>query len=123
MDEFPFEIDGFDIRFLIAEKGIRWTAYNANGDNGGMSKAGTEIIDRLARKRKCVITCRDMSVQEARLLLPRIEPLYVTLRYYDLALGVVSKVMYSNNADALVNCIYSDGEALIQGVSFPLVMM
>lgn len=123
MDEFPFEIDGFDIRFLIAEGGIKWTAYNVNGDNGGMSKAGTEILDRLARKRRCTITCRDMSVAEAKLLLPRIEPLYVTVRYHDLALGVVQRVMYSNNADAAVNWIYSDGEALIRGVSFPLVMM
>lgn len=121
MATFPFAINGVDIRHLIAENGIKWQRGDIDGENAGRAKNGDMIRDRLAIKNRCDVICRDMSLAEAQMLQQLIEPEFVTLQYTDLLFGNVSKVVYSNNGDATIGCIFDDGDALITGVSFPLI--
>jgi hypothetical protein len=116
-----FSIDGTDIRSFIAEDGVKWQRNDIDGENAGRSKSGTMIRDRIGIKMRCDITCRPLTLQEARLLQSLIEPEFVSVQYTDLLYGDVTKVMYSNNGDATISAAFGDSDALIRNVTFPLI--
>ncbi len=121
MAQLVFTIEGVDIRHLIVEDGIKWQRSDLDGENAGRNKAGDVIRDRIAIKRRCDITCRDMTIEEAQMLQRLIEPEFISVQFTDLLDGIVTKVMYSNNGEATIGAAYDDGDSLVTGISFPLI--
>ena len=121
MAQLVFSIDGVDIRHLIVENGIKWQRSDLDGENAGRNKSGDVIRDRIAIKRRCDITCRDMTIEEAQELQRLIRPEFVSVQFTDLLDGNTTKVMYSNNGEVTIGAVYDDGSSLVTGVTFPLV--
>lgn len=121
MAQLVFSIDGTDIRHLIKEDGIKWQRSDLDGENAGRAKDGNAIRDRIAIKRRCDITCRDLTIEEVQALQRLIKPEFISVQFTDLLEGIVTKVMYSNNGEATIGAAYDDGNSLVTGISFPLV--
>lgn len=116
-----FKIDGLDILPYIEKNGIKWSRSDLESPKAGRTLDGLMHRGRVATKIRLDCTCRNLSGEEAAIVLQAIYPEYVTVEYTDPMLGDVTKTMYSNNNPAQLVMTYQDGQTLWSGVTFPLV--
>lgn len=114
-------IDGEDILPLIKEKGIKIGRGDVDGSNAGRVIGNAKMIrDRIGIKQRHDISLRELTTEEAKWIYNKILPEFVTVQY-DLWDGNVTKVMYSNNASAVVGAVYDDENDLYEDITFPLI--
>lgn len=117
-----FLIDGEDILPFIIEKGIKWSRNDVDGSNAGRVIGNANMVrDRLAIKNRIDISCRPLYTEDARKLMRLIEPEFVTIQYDDLLFGVVTRVVYSNNASAVLSVVCDDDTDMYEDINFPLI--
>lgn len=117
-----YMVNGVDILPWVKEKGIKWSRNDVDGDNAGRVIGNAEMErDRMAIKIRNDISCRPLYTEDARKLMQLIEPVFVTVQYDDLLYGNVTKIMYSNNANAVLGASYDDETELYEDISFPLI--
>ena len=93
-------IDGTDITDYIAYNGVKWQRNDVDGPSTGRTISGLMVRDRVATKIRLDITCRPMKLDELRILLNLLLPVFVQVTYDDPMYGVVTKTMYANNNPA-----------------------
>lgn len=119
---FVFKIGGVDMVPYISENGIKWTREDIDGPNAGRTMSGTMIRDRVATKIRLDVSCRPLANSELETVLTAISPEYVSVQYYDpMAMGVVTKRMYSNNVPATITTVFDDDTVRFADISFPLI--
>lgn len=115
-------IDGTDITNLIAYQGVQWKRNDIDGPSAGRTLSGLMIRDRVATKIRLDITCRQLTLAEARMLLNLLMPEFVTVTYDDPMDGFVNRTMYANNNGAqFLFARDNDTKEWWDNVSFPLV--
>ena len=78
-----FLIDGLDVSPYVAYKGFKWTRNDIDGPDAGRTMDGMMHRLRVATKIRLDITCRPLTTEETRILLPAILPEYVNVTYDD----------------------------------------
>ena len=116
-----FLIDGLDVSPYVAYKGFKWTRNDIDGPDAGRTMDARMHRLRVATKIRLDITCRPMTTEETRILLPAILPEYVNVTYDDPMYGRVTKLMYSNNNPASFLMQKPNGTEWWDGITFPLV--
>ena len=115
-------IDGTDITHLIAYQGVQWKRNDIDGPSAGRTLTGLMIRDRVATKIRLDITCRQLTLDEARMLLNLLMPEFVSVTYDDPMDGLVTRTMYANNNGAqFLFARDNDTKEWWDNVSFPLV--
>lgn len=115
-------IDGTDITNLIAYQGVQWKRNDIDGPSAGRTLSGLMIRDRVATKIRLDITCRQLTLDEARMLLNLLMPEFVSVTYDDPMDGLVTRTMYANNNEAqFLFARDNDTKEWWDNVSFPLV--
>ena len=115
-------IDGTDITNLIAYQGVQWKRNDIDGPSAGRTLSGLMIRDRVATKIRLDITCRQLTLDEARMLLNLLMPEFVSVTYDDPMDGLVTRTMYANNNGAqFLFARNNDTKEWWDNVSFPLV--
>lgn len=115
-------IDGNDITHLIAYQGVQWKRNDIDGPSAGRTLSGLMIRDRVATKIRLDITCRQLTLDEARMLLNLLMPEFVSVTYDDPMDGLVTRTMYANNNGAqFLFARDNDTKEWWDNVSFPLV--
>lgn len=115
-------IDGTDITHLIAYQGVQWKRNDIDGPSAGRTLSGLMIRDRVATKIRLDITCRQLTLDEARMLLNLLMPEFVSVTYDDPMDGLVTRTMYANNNGAqFLFARDNDTKEWWDNVSFPLV--
>ena len=115
-------IDGTDITNLIAYQGVQWKRNDIDGPSAGRTLSGLMIRDRVATKIRLDITCRQLTLDEARMLLNLLMPEFVSVTYDDPMDGLVTRTMYANNNGAqFLFARDNDTKEWWDNVSFPLV--
>ena len=109
-------INGIDITSYVANKGIRWSRNDIDGENAGRNINGSMIRDYIATKIRLDITCRPMGKEDHTRLMQLIKDEFVTVEYDDPLYGRVSKIMYSNNHSSDL-----DETDWWENISFPLI--
>ena len=115
-------IDGTDITNLIAYQGVQWKRNDIDGPSAGRTLSGLMIRDRVATKIRLDITCRQLTLNEVRMLLNLLMPEFVSVTYDDPMDGLVTRTMYANNNGAqFLFAKDEDTKEWWDNVSFPLV--
>ena len=115
-------IDGTDITNLIAYQGVQWKRNDIDGPSAGRTLSGLMIRDRVATKIRLDITCRQLTLDEVRMLLNLLMPEFVSVTYDDPMDGLVTRTMYANNNGAqFLFARDNDTKEWWDNVSFPLV--
>lgn len=115
-------IDGTDITHLIAYQGVQWKRNDIDGPSAGRTLSGLMIRDRVATKIRLDITCRQLTLPEARMLLNLLMPEFVSVTYDDPMDGLVTRTMYANNNGAqFLFARDNDTKEWWDNVTFPLV--
>lgn len=115
-------IDGTDITHLIAYQGVQWKRNDIDGPSAGRTLSGLMIRDRVATKIRLDITCRQLTLDETRMLLNLLMPEFVSVTYDDPMDGLVTRTMYANNNGAqFLFARDNDTKEWWDNVSFPLV--
>ena len=115
-------IDGTDITNLIAYQGVQWKRNDIDGPSAGRTLSGLMIRDRVATKIRLDITCRQLTLNEVRMLLNLLMPEFVSVTYDDPMDGLVTRTMYANNNGAqFLFARDEDTKEWWDNVSFPLV--
>ena len=115
-------IDGTDITNLIAYQGVQWKRNDIDGPSAGRTLSGLMIRDRVATKIRLDITCRQLTLDETRMLLNLLMPEFVSVTYDDPMDGLVTRTMYANNNGAqFLFARDNDTKEWWDNVSFPLV--
>lgn len=116
-----FLINGLDVSPYVAYKGFKWTRNDIDGPDAGRTMDGMMHRLRVTTKIRLDITCRPLTTEETRILLPAILPEYVNVTYDDPMYGRVTKLMYSNNNPASFLMRKPNGTEWWDGITFPLV--
>ena len=117
-----FEINGRDITPYIAFGGLQWQREDVDGPNAGRAMDATMIRDRVATKIRWDVTCRPLTGTELNTILSAIQPVFVTLKYWDPITGsTMTGQFYSNNIPASFLMKRRDGTEFWGGVTFPLI--
>ena len=112
------KINGVDIVPYIAQKGIKWTRNDIDGEGSGRTLDGVMHRSRLDSKIRLDITCLPLSSEDARKVLNAIYPEFIDVEYIDPMYGHTTKTMYSNNNPATYIDTKTD---LWEGITFPLI--
>ena len=115
------KINGTDITPFIEQKGIKWQRSDLESSTAGRTMDGLMHRGRVASKIRLDITCMPLRSEDAAIVLNAIYPEYVEVEYLDPMYGQVTKTMYSNNNPATLAHIQSDGTALCEGITVPLI--
>lgn len=116
-----FTVDGVDLSPFICENGIKWQRNDIDGPDTGRTLDSIMHRERVAVKIRLDITCRPMYTSETRIVLNAILPQYIMVTYEDPMYGIRTVQMYSNNVPATEAIDFGDGEALWNGITFPLI--
>jgi hypothetical protein len=112
------KINGVDIVPYIAQKGIKWTRNDIDGEGSGRTLDGVMHRSRIDSKIRLDITCLPLSSADARKVLNAIYPEFIDVEYIDPMYGHTTKTMYSNNNPATYIDTKTD---LWEGITFPLI--
>lgn len=116
-----YMINGVDILPLIKEDGIKVSRNDVDGKNAGRVIGNAKMVrDREAIKQRHDISLRELNTAEAKMIYNLILPVFVTVQY-DMWDGNVSKVMYSNNATAVVSAVFGNDDDAYKEITFPLI--
>lgn len=118
-----FKINGTDILKYIESNGLKWQRNDVDASNAGRTMDATMHRGRVAIKIRWDVSLRPLTSADAALLLNIILPEYVEVNTnIDPLYGTYIKTFYSNNVPATCMCVDEDtGEALWQGIEFPLI--
>ena len=116
-----FTIDNINILPYLAENGLKWQRNDVEAADSGRTRDGAMHRARVATKIRLDVTCRNLTQEEASIVLNAIRPQYVSVTYDDPQDGRVTRTMYANNNPATVAAVYPDGSVLWSGITFPLV--
>ena len=114
-------IDGTDITPYIAYQGVQWKRNDVDGPSAGRTLSGLMIRDRVATKIRMDITCRPLTLSEARTILNLLMPEFISVTYDDPMDGTVTRTMYSNNNGANFMLKKPSGDEYWNNFTFPLV--
>ena len=114
-------IDGTDITPYIAYQGVQWKRNDVDGPSAGRTLSGLMIRDRVATKIRMDITCRPLTLSEARTILNLLMPEFISVTYDDPMDGTVTRTMYSNNNGANFMLKKPNGDEYWNNFTFPLV--
>ena len=114
-------MNNVDLLPYLAEDGLQWTRFDVEAPDTGRTLDGVMHRGRVATKVRLDVTCRPLKTAEIMTVLRAIDPEFVTVRYVDPLLGLVSKTMYANNIPALCANVYDNGNAVWKGFTFPLI--
>lgn len=106
-----FEVGGFNLLPYLTEDGFEVTREDGDGPNAGRSQDYTLWRDRRATKYAVDAKLKELDTETANLILPKLLPEFVTVRYTNPWLGgTVTQTMYSANNKAKVRASYDDVE-------------
>lgn len=114
-------INGTDITKYIAYNGLKWSRNDVDDPDTGRDLSGFMRRGRITTKIRMDITCRLLTVEEARMLLNLIQPEYVTVVYDDFMQGRRTGVFYANNNSTAYQIRKPDGTEYLSDFTFPLV--
>lgn len=114
-------IDGHDITPYIAYGGLDWSRNDVDDPDTGRSLSGLMRRGRVATKIRMDITCRLMTITEAKQILNWILPEYVTVTYDDFMYGRRTGTFYANNNKLKYQLKKVNGTEYVSGFTFPLV--
>ncbi len=121
MAAYRFTVNNVDLLPYLAEDGLQWTRFDVEAPDTGRTLDGVMHRGRVATKVRLDVTCRPLKTAEIMTVLRAIDPEFVTVRYVDPLLGLVSKTMYANNIPALCANVYDNGNAVWKSFTFPLI--
>ena len=116
-----FEIDGVDLLRFVQKKGIKWKLTDKKGKNSGETMDGTMHRGRVASKVRLDVTCIPLKSEDSATVLKAIRPEYVSVKYTDPELGVVTKTMYCESRPATHMVLQDDGTEYWDGITSPLI--
>lgn len=116
-----FEIDGVDLLRFVQKKGIKWKLTDKKSKNSGETMDGTTHRGRVASKVRLDVTCVPLKSEDSATVLQAIQPEYVSVRYTDPQLGVVTKTMYCESKPATFMSLQDDGTEYWDGITLALV--
>lgn len=121
ISDMVLEVNGVDMLPYVEHKGIKWTRSDLDSSSTTRTLDGELRRKRVATKIRLDITCRPLKTEEAKIVLTAIMPEFVTVRYTDPQLGMVTtKTMYANNNPASHMLITKEG-SWWEGITFPLI--
>ena len=116
------KINGHDYTSLLAKGGVSWKRNNLDSQNTGRTTMdGTMHISRVAVKWTGQFTMLPLTDQQLMSLLNDLEPVFVTVEYYNPQHGVSTGTFYANNPAMNLIQVEKNGKMLWDGITFPLI--
>lgn len=124
MEDFIFEIDGVDITQFMNWDGLKYGVNDLDSEEAGRTLDGMMHRSRVGTKIRWDVQVKKLTTSQLHTLLNLIRPEWVTVRCFDLCLGVRTYRAYSNNYSVEVVASGLDnvtGEILWSEFSFPVI--